>query len=71
MLRYGSNRGDADLREAVAAYLSDFRGTHCHPDQIVIVAGMQQAMLISAMAVLDREPGSKIPVSIKLAGYSP
>jgi GntR family transcriptional regulator/MocR family aminotransferase len=53
LLRYGSNRGDADLREAVAAYLCDFRGAHCHPDQIVIVAAMQQAMLISAMAVLD------------------
>ena len=54
LLRYGSNRGDVDLREAVAAYLCDFRGAHCHPDQIVIVAGMQQAMLISALAVLDR-----------------
>ena len=53
LLRYGSNRGDVDLREAVAAYLCDFRGAHCHPDQILIVAGMQQAMLISAMAVLD------------------
>jgi GntR family transcriptional regulator/MocR family aminotransferase len=41
------------LREAVAAYLSDFRGAHCHPDQILIVAGMQQAMLVSALAVLD------------------
>ena len=38
LLRYGSNRGDANLREAVAAYLCDFRGAHCHPDQIVIVA---------------------------------
>jgi GntR family transcriptional regulator / MocR family aminotransferase len=53
LLRYGSNRGDTDLREALAAYLCDFRGAHCHPDQIVIVAGMQQAMLISAMTVLD------------------
>lgn len=53
LLRYGSNRGDADLREAIAAYLCDFRGAHCHPDQILIVAGMQQAMLISALAVLD------------------
>jgi GntR family transcriptional regulator/MocR family aminotransferase len=57
LLRYGSNRGDADLREAVAAYLCDFRGAHCHPDQILIVAGMQQAMLISALAVLD--PGDE------------
>jgi GntR family transcriptional regulator/MocR family aminotransferase len=60
LLRYGSNRGDADLREAVAAYLCDFRGARCHPDQILIVAGMQQAMLISAMAVLDPGDGAWI-----------
>ena len=60
LLRYGSNRGDADLREAVAAYLCDFRGAHCHPDQILIVAGMQQAMLISALAVLDPGDGAWI-----------
>ena len=53
LLRYSSNRGDADLRKAIAAYLCDFRAARCHPDQIVIVAGMQQAMLISAMAVLN------------------
>jgi DNA-binding transcriptional MocR family regulator len=44
LLRYASHRGDADLRKAIAAYLCDFRGAHCHPDQIVIVAGMQQAI---------------------------
>jgi GntR family transcriptional regulator/MocR family aminotransferase len=60
LLRYGSNRGDADLRGAVAAYLCDFRGAHCHPDQILIVAGMQQAMLISALAVLDPGDGAWI-----------
>src|SRR5258708_32313460 len=60
LLRYASNRGDADLRKAVAAYLCDFRGAHCHPDQILIVAGMQQAMLISAMAVLDPGDGAWI-----------
>jgi len=53
LLRYASNRGDADLRKAIAAYLCDFRAVRCHPDQIVIVAGMQQAMLISAMALLN------------------
>jgi GntR family transcriptional regulator / MocR family aminotransferase len=53
LLRYASNRGDADLRKAIAAYLCDFRAARCHPDQIVIVGGMQQAMLISAMAVLN------------------
>src|SRR6266700_2894511 len=53
LLRYASHRGDADLRKAIAAYLSDFRAARCHPDQIVIVGGMQQAMLISAIAVLN------------------
>jgi GntR family transcriptional regulator/MocR family aminotransferase len=53
LLRYSSNRGDLDLRKAIAAYLCDFRAARCHPDQIVIVAGMQQAMLLTAMAVLN------------------
>src|SRR4029450_388380 len=53
LLRYASNRGDADLRTAIAAYLCDFRAARCHPDQILIVGGMQQAMLITAMALLN------------------
>ncbi len=52
-------------RKAIAAYLSDFRAARCHPDQIVIVGGMQQAMLISAMAVLN--PGE--PAWIEDPGY--
>jgi GntR family transcriptional regulator/MocR family aminotransferase len=58
LLRHASSRGDADLREAIATYLSDFRGARCHPDQVLIVGGMQQAMLISAMALLD--PGEPV-----------
>ena len=57
LLRYGSNRGDVDLRKALCAYLCDFRGARCQPDQILIVAGMQQAMLIAALAILD--PGDR------------
>src|SRR6266700_8027837 len=53
LLQYASSRGDADLRRAIATYLCDLRGARCHPDQILIVGGMQQAMLISAMALLD------------------
>jgi len=53
LLRYASNRGDSDLRNALAAYLCDFRAARCHADQIVIVAGMQQAMLITATALLN------------------
>src|SRR5436190_10011656 len=65
LLRHASSRGDADLRKALATYLCDFRGARCHPDQILIVGGMQQAMLISAMALLD--PGQ--PVWIEDPGF--
>jgi GntR family transcriptional regulator / MocR family aminotransferase len=65
LLRHASSRGDADLRKAVATYLCDFRGARSHSDQILIVGGMQQAMLISAMALLD--PGE--PVWIEDPGF--
>jgi GntR family transcriptional regulator/MocR family aminotransferase len=54
LLRHASSRGDEDLRKAIATYLTDFRAARCHPDQVLIVGGMQQAMLISAMALLDQ-----------------
>ena len=53
LLRYASSHGDVDLRKAVAAYLCDSRGARCHAEQIVIVGAMQQAMLISALALLN------------------
>jgi GntR family transcriptional regulator/MocR family aminotransferase len=65
LLRHASSRGDPDLRKALATYLCDFRGARCHPDQILIVGGMQQAMLISAMALLD--PGE--PVWVEDPGF--
>ena len=65
LLRHASSRGDADLRKAIATYLCDFRGARCHPDQILIVGGMQQAMLINAMALLD--PGE--PVWVEDPGF--
>src|SRR5260370_19396675 len=65
LLRHASSRGDPDLRKALATYQCDFRGARCHPDQILIVGGMQQAMLISAMALLD--PGE--PVWIEDPGF--
>src|SRR6516164_9324304 len=54
LLQYASSRGDPDLRKALATYLCDCRGARCHPDQIVITAGTQQAMMISAMALVNR-----------------
>src|SRR5437773_4900963 len=54
LLQYASSRGDPDLRKAIAAYLCDYRGARCHPGQIIITAGTQQAMMISAMALVNR-----------------
>jgi GntR family transcriptional regulator / MocR family aminotransferase len=54
LLQYASSRGDADLRKAIAAYLCDFRGARCHYDQIIITAGTQQAMMISALTLINR-----------------
>ena len=54
LLQYASSRGDPDLRKSIAAYLSDHRGARCHPDQIIITAGTQQAMMIAAMALVNR-----------------
>jgi len=53
LLRYASSRGEIELRKAIATYLCDFRGANCHPDQIVVVGGMQQAMLTCALALMN------------------
>jgi GntR family transcriptional regulator/MocR family aminotransferase len=53
LLRYASSRGDIDLRKAIVAYLCDFRGANCHPDQVIVVGGMQQAMLACALALIN------------------
>src|SRR5438132_12324151 len=55
LLQYASSRGDPDLRKALANYLCDHRGARCHPDQIIITAGTQQAMMISAMALVNQD----------------
>lgn len=53
LLRYASSHGDIELRKAIATYLCDFRGANCHADQIVVVGGMQQAMLACALALIN------------------
>src|SRR5438552_4800469 len=54
LLQYASSRGDPELRKALATYLCDYRGARCDPNQIIITAGTQQAMMISAMALVNR-----------------
>jgi GntR family transcriptional regulator/MocR family aminotransferase len=60
LLRYASSRGEIELRKAIAAYLCDFRGANCHPDQIVVVGGMQQAMLACTLALINEGEGAWI-----------
>jgi len=58
LLRYASSHGEPDLRKAIAAYLCDFRGVRCTHEQVVIVSGMQQAMMVAASALVN--PGEAI-----------
>ena len=53
LLTYGDPAGYRPLREAIAAYLATSRGVKCHPDQVVIVSGSQQALDLAARILLD------------------
>ncbi len=54
MLNYGSPLGYPPLRRAIAAYLRDARGIKCDADQIVVVAGAQMALSLTAWILLNR-----------------
>lgn len=50
-------RGYRPLREALAQYLRLTRGIQCHPDQVVMVSGTQQALdLVARFLVKPDEP---------------
>lgn len=55
---YGERMGSRALRETIATYLRTSRSLRCEPEQIMIVSGSQQALEISALALLD--PGSSV-----------
>lgn len=63
--RYGSVAGFLPLREAIAAYVTEQRSVRCHPHQIVVVNGAQQAF--DLLARLFIEP--KDSVIIESPGY--
>jgi GntR family transcriptional regulator / MocR family aminotransferase len=52
-LHYGGPLGFAELRKAICAYLRTARAVHCDPDQVMIVAGSQQALEITTRVLLD------------------
>lgn len=51
---YGSARGFAPLREAVAGYLRRSRGVRAQADQLIIVNGTQQAFDLVSRLLVDR-----------------
>jgi GntR family transcriptional regulator/MocR family aminotransferase len=65
LLGYGDPAGYRPLREAIAAYLRTARGVVCETEQVVIVAGTQQAIDLAARLLLD--PGD--PAWIEDPGF--
>ncbi|HEX4228253.1 MAG TPA: PLP-dependent aminotransferase family protein [Bryobacteraceae bacterium] len=57
-LNYGDPMGFEEFREAIAAYLRTARAVRCEASQIMVVSGSQQALEISARALLD--PGNRV-----------
>lgn len=64
--RFGSVAGFYPLREALADYLTCWRGVTCQPEQVVIVNGAQQALDILARLLL--EPSDE--VLVETPGYA-
>jgi GntR family transcriptional regulator/MocR family aminotransferase len=55
---YGAQVGSLALRETIATYLRTARSLRCEAEQVMIVSGSQQALDITARALLD--PGSRV-----------
>jgi GntR family transcriptional regulator / MocR family aminotransferase len=53
VMAYGETMGYRPLREAIAEYVSTFRGVRCEPAQILITTGSQQALQMSAQVLLN------------------
>ncbi|HEX3863018.1 MAG TPA: PLP-dependent aminotransferase family protein [Stellaceae bacterium] len=53
---YGDPQGEPRLRAAIAEYLAAARGVRCRPEQIVLTAGTQQGLSITARILID--PGT-------------
>lgn len=64
---YYHPQGSLELREAIVRYLSIARGVKCNADQVIAVAGSQQAIDLTIKVLLD--PGD--PVWVEEPGYAP
>ena len=71
LVQYGEPQGDWGLRCEIQSYLERSRGVQCDPDQIVICAGLQQGLDITAhllkenhSVVAVENPGYHLPRSV-------
>jgi GntR family transcriptional regulator/MocR family aminotransferase len=55
VLGYGDPQGYFPLREAIAAHLKSARGVNCTPEQVIITAGAQQALDLTARIFLSEK----------------
>jgi GntR family transcriptional regulator/MocR family aminotransferase len=58
LFHYGATEGLPQLREAIAAYVCASRRVKCTPEQVIVVAGTQQAVDLTARVLLD--PGDAV-----------
>ena len=52
-MAYGDIMGYAPFREAIAEYLGAVRAVRCDPEQVMVVAGSQQGLQISARVLAE------------------
>ena len=57
-LDFADPRGLSNLRSAIAHYLAQFRGIHCHPRQVIVFNSAQQALHLLALLLLN--PGDAV-----------
>jgi len=57
-LGYGDAAGYAPLRKAIAEYLGQARAVRCQAEQVLVIAGSQQALYLTAQMLLD--PGDDV-----------
>jgi GntR family transcriptional regulator/MocR family aminotransferase len=58
LLDYADPAGYQPLREAIAAYIAASRGVRCVPEQVIVVAGAQQALDLAARVLLNPGDGT-------------
>src|SRR5262249_47762567 len=53
LFTYENPAGYDRLRQEIATYLQSARAVRCQPEQIIVVSGSQQALMLTGMVLLD------------------